>query len=721
MVIRFTTFINEDFLLENRVQFLKDQNPTIDTSHDTLAKHKDAGDIVDHFAKKADPTPNKAHTQWIVNQYKKKSIRQEDAPQIKSTLNDFAQVKDRLEKKDINQYKDIGELRDAVSTQKTQAAKAVKEKAASATNKTADLKKMYDSDGVTGYKIPNKEVSIKNYGPAGEVAPTHWCTAANSDNNMFNHYKGGKYTMHFPSGHVLQFHHQSNQIMDKNDQQIQPNDPRFQEHEHHIAKFLKQTKELEGSSTIDRFHHYEPHEVDHAINDYSNELNKNKYRNASDLQGHDLHKIAKHAALSDHQFESIHNLPAHKGYWGAPVGPAMDLSSNPQLTHSQVGKLLSSDTNKDHHVEALMSNPAVKGEHIDKLLKVEHADVTSNPLASNPNLQPHHIDSLMAHTPNHIALVKNNAITLSHEQQKAIAASPDVLATRADIHPDIVQRIIDHHSNRTTALDGLITNPNVHLSDEHMAGIHRMHPTHMDLSHTIFDSPKTSPEVREKVFDRNLSDVSSHVNLRQMINSKHFTKQHLDRVLNKADELESGPNLESASNRLRDYAAKYLKASPSQIDRQVQAVSAGRGKFNGYEMLDNKNLKPDHLKKIYDSSNSEWAKQRVLDHPAVTSDVLHHAFDNGHGWDKTKVLHHDKVQQSHFQKAMDIGQTMHGAVSSSPSAPPSILSKLADSPFSFVRGNVASHKNTPQEALANLANDSDKEVASTAKKRLKIK
>ena len=111
----------------------------------------------------------------------------------------------------------------------------------------------------------------------------------------------------------------------------------------------------------------------------------------------------------------------------------------------------------------------------------------------------------------------------------------------------------------------------------------------------------------------------------------------------------------------------------------------------------------------------------MLEHPSANADILHSVFDSGHNLDKTAVLHHPAVQASHFQKAMDHGQVLHGAITSSPSAPPSVLGKLADSPFSFVRQNIASHKNADNDTLKKLANDSNEEIAATAKKRLKIK
>lgn len=733
-MIRFKTFINEDFLLENRIEFLKQQNPTLDTTHDTLAKHKDSGAIIDHFAKKADPTPTKAHTQWIVNQYKKQSIRQEDAPQIKSTLNDFETVKNRLEKKDINQYKDIGELRDAVATQKSQVVKAVKAKKASAERKTADLEKMYDEDGVTGYKIPNKESSIRNYGPAGEVKQTHWCTAANSGNNMFNHYKGGKYTMHFPNNEVLQFHHQSNQIMDKHDRPIQEGDPRFAPYEHHITKFIHQTKPLESDSKIDRFHHFEPHEIDDAISGYKKKLSE-KNNDPSSLRYHESTKkmsdIASKAKLSDSQFDAIHQLPLGKNYYDKPEGAALDLSNNKKITHEQVGKLLRSpdEAVRQHHEEQLVHNPAVKDEHIDTLLRSPRLSKSAvRQLADNPNLKAHHVDRLINDPETHETLSRNHAVTLTQDHQNKIINSGKWTASfaqRKDLHPDTVQHLLS--GNGTHIHSHLISNDDVHLTDQQLRHLHaRYHTTDSPgVSGDIFNSPKTSPETREHVFNTHLDHIERQGSAKSssaidtMVRSKHFTKDHLDKLLDTADKTDS----EEKMNPLRTYAARYLKASPAQIDRQVNAP--GRGSSATSELLDNKNLKPDHLKTLFNSaatgSGNEYHKEKVMEHPSINADVLHHVFDKGHSWDRTRVLHHPKVQASHFQKAMDVGQSLHGAISSSPSAPPSTLSKLADSPFSFVRQNVAGHKNTPHETLAKLANDSADEVSSVAKKRLKLK
>jgi hypothetical protein len=101
-------------LVENRVEFLKKNNPEIDTSHDPHGKHKAAADIIDHFAEHGDPTKNKAHTQFLVGQYKKKNIRQEDAGRAHETLSNFEKYKPKLANKDINGYKKLSDVEKAV-------------------------------------------------------------------------------------------------------------------------------------------------------------------------------------------------------------------------------------------------------------------------------------------------------------------------------------------------------------------------------------------------------------------------------------------------------------------------------------------------------------------------------------------------------------------------------------------------------------------------------
>lgn len=213
-------------LVEDRIKFLKDSNKEISTAHDALAVHKEPHDIIDHFASH-DPHPKKAYTQWIINQYKKGHIRQEDGPRIHDTLKNFDRYKGKLDRKDVNQYKHISHLEDAVEPHVGTVA-SNKEQKKLIKHEGADL--IHSENGVTVHKIKTKEAAC-HYG-----AGTKWCTAAEK-NNMFDHYNehGPLYVVQTPEREVhglstrgpvklppskYQFHFETRQFMNEKDTPI---------------------------------------------------------------------------------------------------------------------------------------------------------------------------------------------------------------------------------------------------------------------------------------------------------------------------------------------------------------------------------------------------------------------------------------------------------------------------------------------------------------------
>ena len=216
----------ESMLLEDRIQFLKDRNQSIDTSHDPLAIHKDSNDIIDHFAQNADPTNNKSHTQWILGQYKKGNIVQSDAVKIHGILSNFEKYKPKLDKKDINQYKTTNDIEGAVSPH-IGSAVTRKEKSVEAESMGRTLVHQDDS-GLKVYKLENtpegKSASQDIYGGGYELGGTHtsWCTSARGDKNLFAEYSkhGHLHVIHTPSGNVYQAHHKIGQLMDSHNKSV---------------------------------------------------------------------------------------------------------------------------------------------------------------------------------------------------------------------------------------------------------------------------------------------------------------------------------------------------------------------------------------------------------------------------------------------------------------------------------------------------------------------
>ena len=246
----------KSYLLENRVDFIKGQNPTIDTSHDTLAKHRDAGDIIDHFATHADPSGNKQHTQWIVNRYKDQDFRQEDAPRIHKALSDFTKHKARLEKRDLNQYKHLSDVEDAVEPHL--GIKSNKEQKRAVKQDGADL--VHSGPKFTVHHLKTKEAACA-YG-----AGTKWCTAAENDNMFDDYHKEG--AIHIitnkSTGEKHQLHFATNQFMDEKDR------PADLEH------FVRDNPELKHADPIKQWRSIK-----------NNDANSHEIGNV--LQHHDAH------------------------------------------------------------------------------------------------------------------------------------------------------------------------------------------------------------------------------------------------------------------------------------------------------------------------------------------------------------------------------------------------------------------------------------------------
>lgn len=231
---------NENLLMEDRLQFLKDNTKKLDTSHDTTAVHKETPDIIQHFADKADPTKNKVHTQYLVNLYKNKKIRQEDTDRAQDVLSNYEKYKHKLSPEDkqinVKRYPTLTDLEAKIkphigtAATKKEAASGLKEQALEGKLPGHELK--YEDDKIKVFHLKDADTSKKLYASnndktPGAVHPTEWCTARDTSNNMFDRYhnEGKLHVVHRKSdGKVFQYHTHGNQFMDPEDNEINHED-----------------------------------------------------------------------------------------------------------------------------------------------------------------------------------------------------------------------------------------------------------------------------------------------------------------------------------------------------------------------------------------------------------------------------------------------------------------------------------------------------------------
>jgi len=203
-----------NLLFENRVDFIlqKDGDKIMQAlrqDHLAKGKYNSAKAAIEKLVE-ADPTSNNKYLQWIVNQYIKRSFRIEDLNRVHNALSEFEKKKRSLEIKDINQYKSLADLEDAVedidqSVSKRQQKQEIKKEGADVV-----------AEGPDGVVIKLKTQEDACYYGAG----TKWCTAA-KNYNQFDEYneEGPLYVFLGRDGRKFQFHFESGQFMDERDRE----------------------------------------------------------------------------------------------------------------------------------------------------------------------------------------------------------------------------------------------------------------------------------------------------------------------------------------------------------------------------------------------------------------------------------------------------------------------------------------------------------------------
>jgi len=136
-----------------------------------------------HELAKADPTPNQKYLQWIVNIYLSGQFKLEDVSRINDELQEFERVKSQLPVKDINQYKKLTDLYNALKPFQKQ----------EVTTGNAEEKKLRDemySQANVLYKGPDGMLVVPKTQEASCYfgRGTKWCTAAKKDNEFHSYY-----------------------------------------------------------------------------------------------------------------------------------------------------------------------------------------------------------------------------------------------------------------------------------------------------------------------------------------------------------------------------------------------------------------------------------------------------------------------------------------------------------------------------------------------------
>lgn len=156
-----------------------------------------------------DPTPTNKYIQWIANLFVKNGFKYEDKLQVKSVLEKFTKYQNKLEEKDINKYKTLRELDDALINIDPESAKSKREEKRNIKHEGSKVM----TKGPDGVVLLLKTEEAACYYGKG----TQWCTAATEDFNYFNDYNnyGNIYVFLGADGRKYQMYFQEFEIMDE--------------------------------------------------------------------------------------------------------------------------------------------------------------------------------------------------------------------------------------------------------------------------------------------------------------------------------------------------------------------------------------------------------------------------------------------------------------------------------------------------------------------------
>lgn len=536
-------------LTEDRISFLKEKHPVIDTTHDTKAKSWDttASQVIDHLADKADPTKKKIHTQWLLNQYKKKNIRLEDSPRIKEALGNFEKYKGKLEKRDINQYSTISDVETAVHPHIGTASSKAEAKA---DTNTKGRTLVHDNGaGLQVFRLePNehgKKASQDIYGGGHESGGTHtsWCTAARSQQCMFDHYSKDQplHVIHTPDGEVYQAHPKTNQLMDRRDEEVTGTKYNYNDQEikhkngEHIANALDHIPDGHVLKITRSLPNVTANDIKKTFDD-DNEVNDTTLIMATEHPAATpeiLHKAAEHPAGIIRE-AAMHNPNVTKEVLQKGLNDKASLVRNAAIRHPSTSaetlstiynnnqdengwstrRVVLSHKNAPQHilrhaiehgtrsdVEAAIKNDIADADTINFAV-THNAPSTHDAIAEHPNATPHALNILL----------HNHGFQNQYSAAKA--------ARNRNASPDNITKAMNHNESMVRA--EAIRNPNA--TTEHL--FNAMRDTDSNVGRNAFQSPKITPEHIEM----GINHASPTVRAAAVMH-KNATKEQLDRAI----------------------------------------------------------------------------------------------------------------------------------------------------------------------------------------------
>lgn len=721
-----------EFLIENRIQFIKNAvKDKIDASHDPAAAKLSSDGIVDHIASKIDPTPNKEYTQWLVNRYKNNEFSLSDHKDLKKQVSAFHEARPLINVHDLGAVKSLDELADHVAIGKG----VVASRKAAENESTAPMQEVFREGDIYGVKVPNARVSTHNYGPNGKIVQTRWCTASEGA-NAFTTHKGGKYVIHLPNGEVGQMHHQSNQFMDKNDHPIKPTNEKFSPYKEQIDRFIKHTHSLEGniepSAQLKEWDSTPPPHSDGKLKALYDENDRlldstpsggltydvaHKLRKATNFNVEAAKHIASTHILSEDDFKTaLTKIKSQSDYHNSKVvvDNFSNVHKNPNLTTPQLHSVIDAGMEVDVNHKSMDKDGLHK--IISKYTKSDNytatpvLDALAHPLADSDHVTQAW-QAMPLHRNNILATIKDKTIELPrhviNDSLTDLELHTSLAKTAATSQRHVAMQLAN--SNDSGDRVSLLSNP--HTYKDAVAHILDNTPSKLrgvDYRKLLDREDVGTDDISHVIKSVGKSLEASDYGIQQLAIHPKLSRDHFEQLVKAAQNVISSSSAAMNSRRIKPVDIDYMLDNKLYGDTDVD------------NFLKSRALKSSHIDKLIDAHPDKVATHINENSNEVFTHQNHEKLINSNinFHNKAKLLAHQKVSLTPFT-TLSSNPRLHGAIVSSPYAPPSVLHSLATSSMDHVRALVAAHKNTSDRTLKILSNDSNAEVAATASKRIK--
>lgn len=651
-MLSFKGFITEQYIIEAKIDDYKAQEKSIPTEHDTNPAFKKPEQIIDHFHS-FNPTGDVNHTRWVVNRYKAGELKQEDAPAMKETLTQFNKYRDKLSKKNINQYKSIEELRNSLRPLVGTAKSDVNDKAV---KEGADL--VHSSPNVKLYHVHTTEASRE----LGKGMP--WCTSHRDDKyNMFDHYNknsGGRFYIAHLKGEKAPYRKLgigvgTGEFQDENNTRISHED--LEELVKRNPE-LKKIPELQGvrvATTQDHNKHFD-------------ELSDNDSENL------------------DH-IKSLKNETIRKTLEDKTPPGIKDIEWEPEDEYSHHDSSLEGGLSQKKRTALKFA----KGDLLDDLLQNGDKNVKRHLLQNSPNIESRHIDDAIDNEDPNITIsaLQNKNATPKHFDR--------VMNTARQPFRDEYNKLIARHPNATPEQLGTLIRANKTIHDRINAAEAAENPNAKDEDVREYLHSKIGTlggwselHIKQRIINNNhnlspetlasLIEPDEHYLVRQSA-AEHPNADH--NVLTKALE-DTNPNVRAAAAQHPKIDGDALEKALNDPEHRVV-----------YNASTNSNLSPEQIHKLLDYEH--------IDGPTASATISRNA------------VRHKNATPENIDKALNHeSEAVRITAAQNPNASKDNITKAVNDKSPYVGRSAAYNTNSNADHIRSVINKGDQVGAEIA-------